>query len=372
MKSAAYIRGFDGLRAIAVSLVLAAHSGVWEALHGVPWFDRFLYPLVLGENGVLIFFVLSGFLITRLLQREQQVSGNINYRYFLLRRVLRLLPAFSIFWLLLLTLTLGGWYDIPAPSFVFSALYLYNFIPRHFYSGFFGLTWSLGVEEQFYLLWPLLLKVVPRWSQGKWLTWSVIVFVAISLVFMAVVPDLNLPGYSLSVDSENINLSDYTVKEVFFPYRWFIPMGSYLLLGCLAATWVEAILKKTLPLSWLLLLALLLLIAPWYATGINYFPQKLLQATGMALVMILIFMRQQHWIVRLLEIGPLRHLGKISYGLYLYSGIFLATGISHPEYWWQHQPTAIILTYIVALFSYHTIERYFLKKKARYRAAPEV
>lgn len=362
-----YIPGFDGLRAIAVGLVLAAHSGSWVQLQGTPWFDRFVYPLVLGENGVLIFFVLSGFLITRLLLREQENTGSINYRYFLMRRGLRLLPAFTLFWSCLLLLTLGGWYDIPAASFVFAALYLYNFIPKHFYAGYFGLTWSLGVEEQFYLLWPLAVSFLPRWQQHRWITLTACLFIIISLIFMATVPPASLPSRTLAVDGEQLNLGNYTVGDVFFPYRWFIPMGSYLLLGCLTATWAEVIAARVTRVSWLWLFAVVLLLAPWYASALAYFPQKLLQSTGIASFVLALFLHQQSWLVRVLETNLLRQLGKISYGLYLYSGIFLATGITTPAYWWQKQPTALLLTFSFAYISYHTVERHFLRKKAQYR-----
>ena len=175
-----YLKGFDGLRAIAVCLVLAAHSGTWERYKGIDWFDHYVYPLVMGENGVLIFFALSGFLITHLLLREKQQTGKIDYRFFLLRRLLKLLPAFSLFWLILLLLTVLGYYDIPPASFAFAAAYLYNFIPRHFYSGYFGLTWSLGVEEQFYLLWPLVLRQIPLPSFRQGITVTALVFIGIS------------------------------------------------------------------------------------------------------------------------------------------------------------------------------------------------
>ena len=362
-----YIRGFDGLRALAVALVLAAHSGTWEGLRGQPWFDQFVYPLVLGENGVLIFFALSGFLITHLLLRERERIGHIHYGYFLARRALRLLPAFTIFWLILLAFTLLGYYDIHPASFAFAAAYLYNFIPKHFYSGYFGLTWSLGVEEQFYLLWPLLLRRLPAVSLRAGVGWATGLFVVASLLFMAFVPDLHLPPVPVSANGEALDLSDYNVGRVFFPYRWFIPMGSYLLLGCLAAAWIDRLRGWLASGPWPLLLVTLLFLAPWYAGWLGYFPQKLLQTAGFALFIGWLFVRQQSIAAQLLEWAPLRHLGRLSYGLYLYSGIFLATGISKPTYWWQEVPVALVLTYGLALVSFGTVEGWFLQRKKDYR-----
>ena len=367
MKPEQYIRGFDGLRAIAVGLVLAAHSNTWEPWRGHGWFDQFVFPLVLGLNGVLLFFVLSGFLITLLLLRERRASGYVRVGYFLLRRALRLLPAFVLFFSVLLVLTLGGWYDIHPYSFAFAGLYLYNFIPKHFYSGYFGLTWSLGVEEQFYLLWPWLLgRRAERNDALPRVGGLAVGGIVLSLLFMAVVPDLLLPDLAVTEGGETIDLGAYTVGRVFFPYRWFIPMASYLLLGCVAAAWVDGRNQVPANVRWWPWAALLLLVFPWYNPGLGHFPQKLLQATGATLLLLWIYYRPAGWLTRLLELPPLRHLGRLSYGLYLYSGIFLATGIDEPEYWWQELPAALVLTYLLALFSHFTLERWFLGLKQRF------
>ena len=361
------------MRAIAVTLVLAAHAGAWEPWRGDPVFEKFVYPLVLGENGVLIFFTLSGFLITHLLLREHRRTGRINYRYFLARRALRLLPAFAIFWLILLALTLGGYYDIPPASFAFAAAYLYNFIPKHYYSGYFGLTWSLGVEEQFYLLWPLVLRLRKAPDLRPLIYWTTAVFIAGSVVFMAWVPDLSLPAYEVSADGKTLNLADFSVGRVFFPYRWFIPMGSYLLLGCSAAALVNGPnwrrRWKSFSMVHLAGLAGMLIFSPLYIDFLPYFPLKLLLTTGITFLLIYLYAEQQGRWVRVLEWAPLRHLGKLSYGLYLYSGIFLATGIAEPDYWWQTLPLALVLTYLLALASHLTVEKWFLQRKDRFREA---
>lgn len=366
-KPAQYIRGLDGLRAIAVGLVLLAHSGTWDGLKDQDWFANYIHPLVLGENGVLIFFALSGFLITHLLLREKEQTDGINYRHFLIRRALRLLPAFAAFWLILAALTATGYYDIHPASFAFAAVYLYNFIPKHFYSTHFGLTWSLGVEEQFYLLWPLAVKWFGKANPTKAIGLITILFLTTSVIFMAIIPGLSLPDYPISANGETLNLGDFTVGRVFFPYRWFMPMGSFLLLGCCAAAYANKINQwasgKTM---WLIAVSLVLFLAPWYLTVLPYFPQKLVQACGFTAFILYLFLQQESPIVRLLEWAPFRHLGKISYGLYLYSGIFLGTGISDQMYWWQTLPLAIIMTYLTALVSYFVLEKYFLGMKKRW------
>ncbi|MDO5698276.1 MAG: acyltransferase family protein [Dermatophilus congolensis] len=145
----------DGLRAVAVSLVLAYHVGV-------PGMDG-------GFLGVDVFFVLSGFLITTLLIREVTGKGKIDLGRFWMRRVLRLLPAS-----LLVIVVVLGWSIFFSPSYrradlgadaFWSLLYVGNwrFISS---SGYFNNdgsvsplqhVWSLAVEEQFYVVWPLLI-----------------------------------------------------------------------------------------------------------------------------------------------------------------------------------------------------------------------
>lgn len=145
----------DGLRAIAVLLVLLNHIG----------FNFFSG----GYVGVDVFFVISGFLITRIILAEFNITGSFSYSNFYLRRARRILPA--LFFVLTCTLLAAFFFfppalfqDVAGSSFAatlsFSNMYFW------FNSGYFDLsslvkpllhTWSLGVEEQFYLIWPVLL-----------------------------------------------------------------------------------------------------------------------------------------------------------------------------------------------------------------------
>src|SRR5690606_14913209 len=131
------IRALDGLRGMAVLLVVLFHAD--EAVPG-------------GSYGVTIFFVLSGYLITRLLAAERDATGRVDYRRFFVRRARRLLPALLIVsatWALIS----GSWRDtLPALLYVsnYSTLSGGEWTPLHH-------TWSLAVEEHFYLIWPFLI-----------------------------------------------------------------------------------------------------------------------------------------------------------------------------------------------------------------------
>lgn len=152
-----YQPALDGLRAIAVLMVLAFHAGL-------PW-------AVGGFLGVDVFFVLSGFLITRLLLEERDGTGRIAILRFYGRRALRLFPA-----LFALLLVAGAsallWLETPQRDWVLrdlwtTAAYQINwwrvFAPREALAlSPLDHTWSLAIEEQFYLLWPISLAALAR------------------------------------------------------------------------------------------------------------------------------------------------------------------------------------------------------------------
>lgn len=157
MKSGiAYRPDIEGLRAVAILLVVAAHAGI-------PWFQG-------GFVGVDVFFVLSGYLISGLLISEIRQSGRLDIVAFYVRRMRRLGPAML---LMLLVISLLAVILLPAPrqlvqtyAATSAALWVSNFYFAFADIDYFSAsavenlflhTWSLGVEEQFYLIWPMLL-----------------------------------------------------------------------------------------------------------------------------------------------------------------------------------------------------------------------
>ncbi len=148
------VASLDGLRAIAVIVVVAYHGG-WFGIDG-------------GFIGVDLFFVLSGFLITRLLIDEQHRRGGISLRRFYIRRALRLLPA--LFALVIAVWTFAAVLDAPrledrlVPRSLWALSYVANWhdVATQTHGGPFSHLWSLSVEEQFYVIWPIVVVALLR------------------------------------------------------------------------------------------------------------------------------------------------------------------------------------------------------------------
>jgi peptidoglycan/LPS O-acetylase OafA/YrhL len=166
-------RELDGLRAIAVSLVLLQHVGDLLIDERPSFTGGPLLPG--GFLGVDLFFVLSGFLITGLLLEERTRHGGIRFRTFYLRRALRLLPALLV--VLAGTVAYVATTDRPLGPHLRgvagAVAYVWNWLTAFGADvGDFGLghLWSLSIEEQFYLVWPmalgLALAAVPRWRSA--------------------------------------------------------------------------------------------------------------------------------------------------------------------------------------------------------------
>lgn len=148
-----YYHSLDGFRGIAIAMVVLSHLKL---------LDLEIYHIIFnGKLGVLIFFVLSGFLITTLILKEKISTNKISLKNFFIRRVLRIFPVAYLF--LGTLLILNYYYDlgISKLNFIGAALYIINLTSIFRVDGlswFVGHFWSLSVEEQFYLLFPALLK----------------------------------------------------------------------------------------------------------------------------------------------------------------------------------------------------------------------
>jgi peptidoglycan/LPS O-acetylase OafA/YrhL len=159
-KSTSHFPGLDGIRGLAVLGTIVAHSPnpqIWDGLN--------------GQAGVTVFFVLSGFLITTLALREEARYGYFSFTAFIIRRSFRLFPAYyavlSLYCLLIL------WLKVPVngsiEDFKKSLIYLVFYMQEYAHLDHFYQTWSLGVEEKFYIVWPMIAFVIFHNAHRRWL-----------------------------------------------------------------------------------------------------------------------------------------------------------------------------------------------------------
>lgn len=339
--SAPHLPALDGLRAVAVFLVIFYHFG----------FDR-----VPGAHGVMIFFVLSGFLITWLLLKEDERDGDISLRGFYRRRILRIFPAFYAYWILLVALLLVTGRNLLWPHAWSSFFYVSNYYialngdPGNGFSH----TWSLAIEEQFYLLWPFIFLLWRR-SYTK-----MVLFLA-SLIGAVWIYRVVL-CYGLNINQAYIYAAfDTRLDELMVGCLLAVVLKK----GMLASFWRKVTANEYLPLVTLALLICSIFVG-------NAYVYRYRDVFGFALepllIALLIVQLMTHSSARLwswTEWRVMKFLGRISYSLYLYQQLVL-----HPA----RQATArypvvvqlivaIVATIIVASLSYYLIERPFLKLK---------
>jgi peptidoglycan/LPS O-acetylase OafA/YrhL len=343
------IRGLDGLRAIAVLLVIGLHT--WRPF--IPG----------GAIGVSLFFVLSGYLITELLTRERAHHGRIALRDFYARRCLRLGPALVPFLIAaaLFSVTVAAT-DVGATtrSGILAALaYMSSWgraLDANQTYGALGHTWSLSIEEQFYLLWPLLLIAILRWRSARW---GLAICVGAVAAVWAWRTGLQLTGAPAARVAFGIDTR-----------------GDLLLAGCgLALARHSGLLAKLPPrllrlagAAGLLYLCVFAAAAPDPAplTWSDY-P---VQTVALAALLASVTQGPPAWLLCVLELRPLRALGTISYGCYLW----------HYLIWTALSPAlapgpvalaaVLALTLVAATVSYVVVERPAHRLRRRFAARP--
>jgi peptidoglycan/LPS O-acetylase OafA/YrhL len=169
-------RGFSVLLVVCYHAVFYRFGAVFRAGHAVGnnavyWevarsdVARAMLELIVywGPLGVKFFFVISGYIITRIMLAERQTRGTISMRAFYLRRACRILPPLWIYLACLWAATYAGWINVTSHSFFYALSFLCNASIHACYSEWFlAHLWSLSVEEQFYLVWPLVVVLAMR------------------------------------------------------------------------------------------------------------------------------------------------------------------------------------------------------------------
>lgn len=343
-----YRKDIDGLRALAILPVVLFHAE--------------LKPFGGGFIGVDVFFVISGYLITSLIRAEIQ-QGSFSIVRFYERRVRRILPALFVillfasivaWWLLL-----PGQYDNFSQSVLATALFVSNVL---FWkeSGYFDApavqkpllhTWSLAVEEQFYIIFPLFLLVVHRWFKGRWIVWLAPVTIlsfAASIWGVAYKPSSTF--YLAPTRAWELLLGSLLAIEVFPRIRsrlWLDLMG---LIGLAMITWAVFTFTPATPFP-----------------GAN----ALYPTVGTALL-IYSGVDGETTITKLLGARPLVFLGLVSYSLYLWHWPLLVYG----QIWNVYELTVaekcviVVFSFLLAVLSWRFVELPFRKQAGKIQTVP--
>jgi len=329
----------DGFRGLAVLLVICDHAHI---------------PMGAATVGVDLFFVLSGFLITSLLVREHDRTGRISLKHFYSRRARRILPGLFLLTVGIAAVSLSihqlqdrwplSWQIATTWTFTSNMTVWLAKAPI----GAFTATWSLACEEQFYLLWPLLLLFALR---RRWSARRIVACLGVAIVLLVVA-------------------AWFATAHVPTSEPFFSPIGraAELLLGCALALswryrliphWVEG--RATGPLA--LAAGTALMIAPLYRPSLD--AEVVYEGAALAGALILLgLLTQPHGVMyRCFTFRPLRYTGKISYGLYLYNDA--VSRLLHHNLpgrpWTEIAPLLFVAAFCCAIPSYHLVEERLMR-----------
>ncbi len=338
----------DGLRAVAILLVLWCHGAPTLGVPGRSALGRSAYE---AEVGVDVFFVISGFLITLLLLREEDRDGSISLRGFFARRALRLVPAFAAYLLFVAALARGGIVRASAIDWLAASTYTINGLSLlgHSTSWALGHLWSLSVEEHFYLVWPAALAWLGRRRA-----------LAALMVVLALAPTVRVVLWAAFPEALPLGL-----LKTFTPAR-LDGIGAGCLLGFVVrdpALLVRRPSGRAEVVGWVAAGVLVASAVLYTATG---FFEIAIRGTakGAAIAGLVAFvvLRPRTPIGRLLNARPMAAIGALSYSLYLWQQPFF-----DPKSWLPmcHWPRNVAYALGSAVASYVFIERPFLGWKRR-------
>lgn len=343
-----YYRNLDGLRAIAAVAVYVQHFFDWNN-SGSALVASIRPYSSLGQHGVSLFFVLSGFVITRILIKEKEQPSYFSHFY--IKRALRILPLYYLFLIVYNFFILPVFYNshpswlAQLPYYIyyqnFTAVFQFEAIgPPHY--------WSLAVEEHFYLIWPLIIYFVP----SSYLTWC---FIAIfGLTF----------GVRLHMLNLTLDISQFTFARM-----------DQILFGAVIA-YVESrtkdlqsrasIAKLILVCSTVVFIAFTLLVKKnsyWF----DAFKYPFLGLLFFSLIFLLVCIKEGSFINNILINKPIQYLGQISYGIYIWHifAIVIVQNYLQTNYILIDFTGGLIIAIVMASISYFYFEKYFLKLKPK-------
>ena len=361
-----YFENLNAIRFIAAFLVIIHHIEQFKGLLHLPNAMDNAFVFVVGKLGVVMFFVLSGFLISYLLFKEQEVTGTISIKDFYIRRILRIWPLYFL-------IVLSAFFIFPFINFftidgypkavvwhgLVYKLVLYVLFLPNVVLNVFGLipyasqAWSIGAEEQFYLVWPGLNKMV----KNKWLLMLLVIFIYLVVKFS--IYHILPPGRVLTVFN---GLWESTPIDC-------MAIGGLFAVVLDSNTAFSAALKRLLfskIVQWITLLIALVMVIK--GVRIPYFHYEVYALLFGVLICNLAANKQR---IFSMENAWTNYLGKISYGMYMYHSIAIVFSIRLLVKLNVMQniilyPLVFILVILMSTISYDFFEKRFINRKAKY------
>lgn len=364
-KQKIYFPNLNGLRFIAAFLVIIHHIEQFKSISNIEnYWGEIPFIGIIGKLGVVLFFVLSGFLITYLLLTEEHSFKKISIRKFYVRRMLRIWPLYFLIIILaffvlpnISIFTLPGFGKDVIYSNLLLKLFLYAIFFPNLVLSLLGIvpyashTWSIGTEEQYYLVWPIILKYFKKYR--------IILMLFIVFSYLAF-------GKILSAHYSDILPYKNVIKAFWSSFN----------IDCMAIGGIFAILlfqkNKFLKLIQnntvfylTITLVIFLMLKGIHIPYIHY------EFYSVLFGIIILNFASNDKIKISLENRLFNYLGNISYGLYMYHpiGIVLAIAISISiglTTNWLIYPLSFTLTIIIAGLSYKYFESFFLKFKDKF------
>jgi peptidoglycan/LPS O-acetylase OafA/YrhL len=341
----------DGLRFLCISAVIWHHLGTWKPMaDAVPLAAR-------GHVGVDFFFVLSGFLITTLLLREESMHGSFSIRAFYWRRFLRIVPVFYFvitIAALYAFVVQGRWDQVSILPYYY--LFLSNFLDVTDIP-FLSVTWSLAMEEQFYLIWPALLMLVPRVA---------ILPVLVGLIAINVVSAIGAFGL-IGIHAIEVGPLRFAIEAVTYAPLLMAAALALLLHDPAGFSWLRPLLAfRGAPILWFGLL----LISLGATGGPLEGWRNLLVHSLMCTMLGSLVVRETHALAPILTLRPIERIGQISYGIYLYHLIALVVMSRIMEALnldgaWLLGLGYYAIAIVMAEISFRTLEAWALRYRSR-------
>lgn len=324
-----YLATLDGWRAVAVSLVIGAHSVHMIEASGLPGSEAVASLFNHAGYGVDLFFALSGFLITTLLLNEQQKSGTIVLSAFYARRFFRIIPPMAVYMLAaLMLIPIVSWVEV-----AYSFLFVRNYVDGSWYTTHF---WSLSIEEHFYAVMPLLILLLRR---------NRLLIVSLVLIAFCV----TIRWYEFTYLSPSLRVPQFRTENRVDALLW----GSVLAQLVCRSVWHERFTRLLTP-------AIVVLLAAAAIAGLFTFESTPVRRTIVAFVLPLVIvstvLRPASGLGQLLEWAPVRYVGRLSYSLYIWQMMFFAPGETQLGIA-QQFPLALIFTLALAWLSYNLVEK---------------